>query len=157
MAIHAGGKVVTPMKAMKSFVKKADKAVIRIMKFNVFGNEDEDEADYTVGLAIGGDCFALRDQIKSVDKKETEINGVCIPMVENALPARFISERFLHTLIAGSSPECKTFTTKLNENFKVCKNFLKFVCAKILLTYVKIWICIRIDKIVSVLIPRLMH
>lgn len=141
------------MKAMKSFQKKAAaRAVIRFMKFNVFGNEEEEEADYTVGLAIGGDCFALRDQIKSVDKKETEINGVCIPMVENALPARFISERFLSTLIAGSSPECKTFTTKLNENFKVCKKFLK-----ILLTYVKIWICIRIDKIVSVLIPRLMH
>jgi len=71
------------MKAMKSIVKvPAAKAEVKLLSFNIFG--ENGEPDYTVALAMSGDFFAVHDQIKAVNLHETEVNGVCIPVVENA-------------------------------------------------------------------------
>jgi len=108
------------MKMMKNLVQKSHtKASVKLMSFHIFGNEELGEKDHTVALAMGGDFFALREQIKAVDKKETEVNGVCIPMVQNALSPRFISNKFLNTLIGAAPEGTKACTKILKENFEV--------------------------------------
>lgn len=108
------------MKMMKAFVQKTNaKAAVKLMSFNIFGDEEMDEKDYTIALAMGGDFFALREQIKSVNKKETEVNGVCIPMVESALNPRFLSQAFLNTLMKAAPEGTKTCTKLIKDNFEV--------------------------------------
>lgn len=118
--IDTGEKVVTPMKMMKAIVKKTNaKAEVKMVSFHIFGDEEAGESDYTVGLAMSGDLFALREQIKSVDKRETEVNGKGIPMVENALNPRYYSNIFKNTLISKAPEGCTTFTKFLKENLEV--------------------------------------
>ena len=119
-AINAGDKVVTPMKMMKAIVKKnIAKAEVKLVSFHVFGDEDAGEKDYTVALAMAGDFFALREQIKSVNKRETEVNTMCIPTVENAQAPRFYTAKFKNTLISMAPDGCTAFSKFINEHLEV--------------------------------------
>ena len=106
------------MKAMKAIVEiPPAKAQVKLISFNIFG--EDGEPDYTVGLVMTGDLFAVHDQIRAVDKHETEVNGVCIPVVENAKRARFITEKFMKTLLNAAPEGCKDIAKYLSAHTEV--------------------------------------
>lgn len=98
---------------------------VTLIVVTVFDNSGENN-HLPVAIFFKGDVFCVKDNIKQCDTAETIVNGLTIPVVMNALKAKYISGRLMKSLHAMAPPKCAYFAKYIREQCDVSSEIVSF-------------------------------